>query len=284
MFQVAVRDIVSGKVDLASDQFRYTANNLATNTKFVNEAQRQLIATALSQKWTVPEFKVKNFIGNAQITPYAKLKQYLLELNTREGAVEGMEYEVQKIAFEIELQEELKEKAQSPAQKKLYDLEIMKLRRLQKKSIVRLRDSYIEREMYLKLIEEFNNSPEGYLEDGRRIMDLIEDPVEAEKLERDYWTLRLAKQTAMDMIAYGRAGAGNMEAVSMLDSAQQLEVMQIACDYFVRNELRTQSILSTVNENIQRLGSDAPVTKLSSQLYLAAEGSNTNVSPVQIGK
>lgn len=272
-----------GKVSIPSDKFNYSANALTTNTAFLTEEQRQLIAQSLNQKWVIPEFKVKNFIGNAQITPYAKIKQYLLELNTRESAVEAMEYEVQKIAFEIEIQQELKAETSSPAQKKLHDLEIVKLERVQRKSIVRLRDSYIERDMYLKLIEEFNNTPEAYTEDGRRLMDLIDIPEEAEKLERHYWTLRLAKQTALDMIAYGRAGVGNMEAVSMLETDQQYEVMQIACDYFVRNEMRTNSLLSNINENIQKLGATAPVTELSRQLYLQNEG-DKHVPTIQISK
>jgi len=274
---------VCGKVRIPADKFSYSAKGLTTNTAFLTEEQRQLIAQSLNQKWVIPEFKVKNFIGNAQITPYAKIKQYLLELNTRESAVEAMEYEVQKIAFEIEIQQELKAETPSPAQKKLHDLEIIKLERVQRKSLVRLRDSYIERDLYLKLIEEFNNTPEGYDEQGRRLMDLIDIPEEAEKLERHYWTLRLAKQTALDMIAYGRAGVGNMEAVSMLETDQQYEVMQIACDYFVRNEMRTNSLLSNINENIQTLGAAAPVTELSKQLYLQSEG-NQDVPTIQISK
>jgi len=270
---------VSGKVSVTDFQFR--PENLTSNTSFLTDEQKELIASALSQKWTIPEFKVKNFIGNAQITPYAKIKQYLLELNTREGAVESMEYEVQKICLEIQLQEELKADTASSAQRRLHNLEILKLERLLKKSIMRLRDAYFEREIYLKLVDEFNRSREGFLEDGRRIYDLMSDPVETEKLEAHYWTLRLAKQTALDMIAYGRAGVGNMEAVSMLEPAQQLEVMNLACDYFVRNEIRTNAILSSVNENIQKLEGRNP-TELSKQLYVTNKGEE-NVSSIQIG-
>ena len=274
----AVREIVSGKVDLTDLQ--YSPENLTSNTNFLTSDQKQMIADALSQKWTVPEFKVKNFIGNAQITPYAKLKQYLLELNTRESAVESMEYEVQKISLEIQLQREMQDGTNSSAQKRIHDLEILKLQRLFKKSLMRLRDSYFERDMYLKLIEQFNQSKEGFLEDGRRIYDLMSDPEESERLEKHYWTLRLAKQTALDMIAYGRAGVGNMEAVTMLDAEQQFEVMQLACDYFVRNEHRTNSILNSVNEHIQKLGGANP-TELSRELYLT-QGSN-DVPSIQVG-
>ena len=251
---------------------QYKVSDLSTNVSFLTNDHKELIVTAISQHWTIPEFKVKNFIGNAQITPYAKLKQYLLELNTRESAVESMEYESQKIVFEIEIHTEEMERTLSPAQKKLHQLEVIKLQRMQRKSQSRLKDAYDERDIYLKLIDEFNNSSEGYLEDGRRIMDIMTNSAETEKLEKEYWTLRLAKQTALDMIAYGRAGVGNMEAVGMLEPAQQIEVMELACDYFVRNEIRTNNILSYVNNSIQQLGVDAPTTKLSSQLYLGTKG------------
>lgn len=275
------RAIVHGKDDFEARDLQFTIDNLSTNTKNLTEEQKKTICDALSQKWTVPEFKVKNFIGNAQITPYAKIKQYLLELNTRESAVESMEYEVQKLYYEIGYNQELKQATDSEAQGRLYDLEILKLSRMLKKSVMRLRDAYWEREMYLKLIEEFNNSKEGYLEDGRRIYDLMNDPTETEKLEKEYWTLRLAKQTALDMIAYGRAGVGNMEAVSMLETSQQIEVMKLACDYFVRNELRTNKILSDVNGDIQSLGDQAKPTQLSKQLY--QEQGKYDVSNLQIG-
>ena len=71
-----------------------------------------------------------------------------------------------------------------------------------------------------------------------------------EKLEKEHWTLRLAKQTAMDMIAYGRAGVGNMEAVTMLEPEQQMEVMKVACEFYIRNEQRTTALLNATNEAI----------------------------------
>ena len=80
----------------------------------------------------------------------------------------------------------------------------------------------------------------------KKLIDVFDDPELCERLERDYWTLRLAKQTAMDMIAYGRAGVGNMDAVVMLEPDQQLEVMKLACDFFVRNEIRTSNSFKTL--------------------------------------
>ena len=257
----------------------YSKNDISTNVDALSENQKELIAHAMGKSWTVPEFKVRYFIGNAQITPYAKLKQYMTELNTRESAVENMEYEIEKLKCELEIEHAKKEATADPIAKKIHDLEILKLDRMYKKSKFRMRDAYAERAMFLKLIEEFNNSPEGRLPDGTLLMDAIDDPVLSEQLERDHWTLRLAKQTAMDMIAYGRAGVGNMEAVYMLDGAQQQDVMALACDLFVRNETRTNGILSMVNESIQN--GQLTHTPLTQVLDFKTPKENPNVSLIQ---
>lgn len=229
----------------------YKKDHIITDTKQLTEDHKDYIVMAMNRQNIVPEFKIKNFIGNAQVTPYAKIKQYLLELNTREAGVEQMEYEVQKINLQIEHEHELSVSEESPAKKKLHLLEVQKFEQLKLKALSRLRDAYHERASYLKLIDEFNNSSEGYLPNGKRIIDYIDDPEVSEELEKQHWTARLARQTAMDMIAYGRAGVGNMEAVYMLEPEQQVDVLQLACEMFVKNEHRTTGILNYVNEKVQ---------------------------------
>lgn len=251
------------------------------NTDHLTEEQLELITKAEDRSLIMPEFKITHFVGNAQITPYAKIRQYLIELNSRQAAVESMEYEVKKIELQIEVEKEKAAETVSPAQKALYELEAHKLEGMLRKSQLRMRDSIKERDLFLKVIEDFNQTPEAYLPDGRKIVDVIDDPDITNQLEREHWTLRLAKQTAMDMIAYGRAGVGNMDAVTMLDENQQLEVMQLACDFFVRNELRQNVLLGQVNKNIQ-LGKSEQ-SELVKQLYFK-QVNNENVSSIQNGK
>ena len=46
---------------------KYTSTDLTTNTSFLDEEQKSLIATSLSQHWTIPEFKVISNKVNALI-------------------------------------------------------------------------------------------------------------------------------------------------------------------------------------------------------------------------
>jgi hypothetical protein len=256
-------------------------NEVSTDVSSLTAEQQDAIKFAINKIWTMPEFKAKHFVGNAQISPYAELKQYYIELSTREDMVENHEYECRKLAIEVEMQQELYNKTTDPLEKKLQALEVEKYQRGLKRKLNGLEAAKAERQLFLNLIDKFNNGPNGRLPDGRLLSDALKtDPGIEEKLERDHWTLRLAKQTAMDMIAYGRAGVGNMDAVAMLGTEQQEEVMAIACDYFVRNEIRTNALLSHANERIQ-LGHDSG--KLAQQLGLDIKALQ-NVHTIQSGE
>ena len=60
----------------------------------------------------------------------------------------------------------------------------------------------------------------------------------------------MAKQTALDWIAYGRPGIGNMDAVFQMDREQQEEVMSTALELYTRNELRNKKLQDEVNRKI----------------------------------
>ena len=250
-------------IEIVKPDFTKLHNEMITNTNVLTENQKALVERAINTTFTMPEYKAKHFVGKAQMTPYDELKKYLIELNAREDTVERMEYEYSKLVFEKELEEEKLRVAESPAQQKLIYLEIMQLDRAIKRKQNSLYAAYKERQIFLDLIEKFNASPEGKLPDGRTLYDAVhEDPELANKLEYDYWTIRLAKQTAMDMIAYGRAGVGNMDAVMMLGKDQQEKVMQMACDLFVRSEIRNQQMLTTANKSLELGIEGTELTKL----------------------
>lgn len=257
-------------------------HKVSTDVSTLTPSQVSIVEFAINKTWTMPEFKAKHFVGNAQITPYAEIKQYFIELSSREDLVETLEYEAKRAQVEYELELDRLNQLTKELEIKLQKLEVEKAERTVKKKLNHLAAAYSERDLYINLIEKFNNSPVGKLPDGRLLsVALTEDPELVESLEKEYWTLRLAKQTAMDMVAYGRAGVGNMDAVAMLGKEQQEEVMALACDYFVRNEMRTNSLLSYANERFQ-LGHDGE--KLAKQLELNIKGNNEDVHLIQSGQ
>jgi hypothetical protein len=124
-----------------------------------------------------------------------------------------------------------------------------------------MKQSLREKDDTLELIRELNESPEGKLEDGTPIMDVFGNKELEEKLEKEYWTLRMAKQCATEMLAYGKIGTGNIDAIAMLPPPQQKEILKIATDYTVRfdinmNQLTNQAVsdlrIGYVNEQRQK--------------------------------
>lgn len=221
-----------------------------------------LLDKSIRTDWSTPEYKLKHFVGGSHIHPLHKVKQYMLELNTRQEHLETYEREIQKYEFEIELEQEKKEVARFNAEKKICDLEIQHLELKIKVAKEKLRTFIRDRDKFLKLIDEFNNSAEGRDEQGRRYIDLMDDPEEYEKIEKQYWEYRLAKQASLDMVAYGRIGVGNMDAILQLDADSQQKCIAMAYETLILNETRMVAISDAVHQRLQNGQTVSDIHKL----------------------
>lgn len=236
-----------------------------TNEKTLPALQehKDLIARSIVSDWSIPEFKIKHFIANSQIHPLHKIKQYMIELNSRQEAVESFVDEMEKLEAEIGLEEEMKSFAQFEGQKKLHDIEIRKKTRSLGIAKEKLRALLHEREKFLKGIDIFNKSPEGTdPETGKLYMDILKDPEHCEKIEAKYWEYRLAKQAATDMIAYGRVGVGNMEAIWQLDPDAQNKCIAMAYELLITNEHRMNMLSDGVQKRLESGNHVSDITKL----------------------
>ena len=64
-----------------------------SNKEHLTDNDVKSLEVAINQQWSMPKFKARHFVGNSQIHPYAKFKQFLMELNTREEVCEhGIQY------------------------------------------------------------------------------------------------------------------------------------------------------------------------------------------------
>ena len=220
------------------------------NEIVLTEKQNEIIRKYQLNDWSIPEFKLKNFVARSHIHPMHQLRQLMLELNTKTEMIEAWEFDIEQFELEIQLETEKSELTPYEAQAKLHLLEIKRIKT--KLAVVKekLRTILVEREKVLNLIDEIDNSPQGYTKDGRRYLDIMNNPEQNEEIEKDYWEYRLAKQGAMDMIAYGRIGVGNMEAIMQLDADSQNKTIAMAYEILIQNESRMNTISDLVVEKL----------------------------------
>jgi hypothetical protein len=235
--------------DIIKYHSNYSSRGSVTDQNILTDAEKELLFTAHNKEWTQPRFKVRWFIGEASFTPFGKLRQYMTELKSREYSIESLEYEIAK--FEVQEKMFLRdaETTDDELQKEMLLIEAGKVRKDIGRSVNRCADVYKERRDYLDLIQELLDSPDGKTADGRSLMSIIGTP-EEEEFEKQYWTVRMASQAAMDMSAYGRIGAGNLEAIQMLSPEQQVEVVGLANHMNLRFERRQDLIRNEVAKNL----------------------------------
>lgn len=224
---------------------------LHSDNDHLRDDQKEVIRYAINRDWNYSKFKMRHFIGDAQITPFAKIKQYLLELKTRQEVIEQMEHDIKKGDIELEILKYDVESEEHPIKKKLINLEIDKKSRDMIRFKRHLDDAYIERKKFLDLIDEFNNSPQGKTPDGRLLVEAFGDEELEELFEMEYWTARLAKQAAMDLATAGKIGSGNMDAISQLPLQQQAQILFYASDYSVRIEETTNMLRHEAGGNLR---------------------------------
>jgi hypothetical protein len=216
-------------------------NDLISDVSNYSKEQKDILLYSVNRQWGTPVFKLENFVGGAQYTPFGKLRQFMLELGSRENMISEQELKIEKIKLEIELELEFKEATSSPAQKKIHDITIQEKQRVLANQKIMLSLTYEERDKFMMLITRFNESEEGKLPDGRLVMDIIGNHDEEERLEAELWATRLGAQAAYDMMFYGRVNGGNMEAIDQLPP----EVRQLALENAV-----SRAILETGEINM----------------------------------
>jgi len=229
------------------------SEKLTVNSKVddLNDGQVDLIEKSLNTQWGQTDFKSEHFVGNSQIHPYAKLRQYMMELRTREEVCETMEYQMKMFDIKVKISEQVLETETNELRRLQAELELLENKKDFMMHKRRMKDCYRERKQYVRLIEDFINSKENTLPDGRKISEHFDDPDFAAEMEKEYWTVRLAKQVALDFAAYGRPGTGNLDSILMLNGEQQNKVLGLASDLFVRVEARNNALINNASKKMQ---------------------------------
>ena len=183
---------------------------------------------------SVAEFKLKHFVGQSQVTPYHQLKQLFLELRIRQDSYLHIQWEIERKNLEQLVEEQKLKNSKNEIEKKYIEIDLLNI----KKDLKRHEDALVsankEKNRILKIIKDLLNSPAAVLPDGTKIMDVFGNEELEEKLERQHWITKLAKQASMEMLAYGKIGTGNMDAIAMMSPEDIAECLSLTSDYTVR--------------------------------------------------
>jgi hypothetical protein len=190
--------------------------------------------------WGMSDFQSRYFVVNSQVTNYRRVRQALLEIETRIAAKKQIERnrrktEVQKLILQRDLaseQDELKrELILIDIDQCDYDLSVY-----DKKYRVCLEE-----------LEKFAHIVKDIVPDVETL-DTYKEHNEVE--ERNYWIARMAKQATMDLMTSGRIGSGNLDSIAMMPIEDQQETIKAALKY---NGLLTKGISAIEKSAVEEL-------------------------------
>jgi nicotinamide riboside kinase len=243
---------------------------VCTDVSMMTDDQKELLNLAHNSEWRQTKFKNEWFVGEAQLTPFAKLRQWLMELKSRENNIETIEYEIARFEAEEKILRRDAENETDDLKRELILIDALKKHKDWNRSKLRTMDIYKERQELMELVERFLASDEGKTPDGRPLTAVFGTPEEAE-YEKQYWTVRLARQAALDMSAYGRIGSGNLEAILMCSNEQQTEIVALANHLNLTYDQRQNAIRTEVARRLGMLaGKSYHIGELHADLLNAA--------------
>jgi regulator of sigma D len=219
-------------------------SEINSDISMLSEQDKKILDYSLNKEWVNPKFKLRWFVGETQITPFAKLRQWLLEIKSREESIENLEYEIAKWQVQIDKHNHIANTSDDEFVRRESKIEEWNLNRNQIMTKRRLSNWYLERQQLIDLVNEFLSSEEALLPDGsgRTYMDIL-NTEEEDIYEAEYWSNRLAKQAATDLLFYGRVGTGNMDAILSMHPQQQTKTLSLALSYATQ--------IKNIQDNIQ---------------------------------
>lgn len=195
-----------------------------------------------SSAFGMTEFQMDNFVLDAQITDHRKIRQMLLEFQSRTENLHQIKIDLKrreltkkKIIHDIENSEDEFEREflKLDLEECEKDLKVVKRR------IEMLRCEY---EYFLKKISEKFDSKE-------QILVCLGNKEE----EHKYWIARMGKQAAMDMICLGRIGVGNMDSIAMMSEEDQVKALSVAVQYSGLMSVGIGKLQQKFQENLKQL-------------------------------
>lgn len=198
--------------------------------------------------WSMSDFQSRYFVVNSQVTDYRRVRQALLEIETRISAKKQIVRDCKRSEIKLKIKERDFTIELSDLEKELILLDIDQLQYDISVYSKKLRVVEEELDGFVKLV----------LEIVPTLADLETYKEHNEELEREYWIYRMAKQASVDMVTTGRIGAGNLDSIAMMSPQDQALTIGSA----LLNSKKLTSGINRIEEaldtNSNLLGSNFP--------------------------
>lgn len=169
--------------------------------------------------------QILDYVIKSHVTADRQLKQVFLEIENRSHQYEKMLLDEKKGDVRLRRCREELEKLKAEGAEQ-YDIDLAE---------IEVEDAMLDMEMWHRrkgqAQYELNVFIE-YVKEKGYTKEQLEEAVEwnAER-EREYWIARLGKQAALDIMANGRVGIGNMDSIAMMKQEDQVGILDVASQY-----------------------------------------------------
>jgi hypothetical protein len=165
--------------------------------------------------WSMSDFQSRYFVVNSQVTNYRRVRQALLEIETRISAKKQIIRNMGRSKIEIKIKERDLIAEDKDLEKELILLDIDQLEY----------DISVYEKKLRVVEEEIDEFSKLVMEIVPNIDELEKYKVHNEELEREYWINRMGKQACVDMVTTGRIGAGNLDSIAMMSPEDQISTI-----------------------------------------------------------
>lgn len=203
-------------------------------------SKKDIIDFSLDFDYAYSHYQMGSYVVDVNITDWRKAKQCLIEIEHRTQSIEDRTYDDKKKAAQIEIKKEELAQETSPARKKLLEIEIEEFQNHLERNRRRIGQIENERDRF---IEEFK----ALMPDKTAMEDMKNN---IEEKEREYWISRMGKQAAMEMLAYGKIGTGNLESIMHMPHQDQAKIIRGALEYTKQFETGIVAIEKDVEQRL----------------------------------
>ena len=185
--------------------------------------------------------QIEDYVIKSHVTGDRQLKQVMLEIEQRLHNFEKMKIGQRRSELAVKVAKKNlaeaegefeKEEAQIDVDDALLDLEMWERRKYQLQYELNVFVEHVQNNCETE--EDLKNASEWNEEEEKR-----------------YWIARMGKQAALDIIANGRLGTGNLDSISMMKQEDQIAILDVASQYSCLMKLSMDKIQGRTEKYFQ---------------------------------